>query len=180
MEHQTKLMGVSVALALALTLIAAAWFFQTQGSPSRSSPHGTPNAPAGVSLIFAGTETVGAAGEPGPGNCTESNIGSRASPTALENGTNIPVCLTTSSTGFSVGDILYAVELAFNRSANASTTYEVEIAIDVTPPVNNIAAVSYVRTSSSLRAAEDVTYVVDVTLTGDSQVTMFAVLATEL
>jgi len=166
-------MGVCIALALALTLIAGAWFFQTQVQPPRPTP---PNPSAGVSLVYAGVVTVGNAGTLGPGNCTASNVGTQPDPTQLQNGAYSTLCLISSPTGFARGDAVYIIELRFDRSANASTVYQIHVQIDVTPSTNDISVISFLRTSAVLSLQESATYALDVTQEGDTAIVSFAIL----
>lgn len=148
--------------------------------PSQSSAVGIPNAPPGVSFVFAEAQLVNHSTAPAAGACTALNLGNASSPTALTNGTVTPICLSSSVGGFASADTMYTLEIGWNATALNSTVFKVQVTIDVTPSANDITVTSYVKTSAKIVSSDWAVYAVDLTQAGDTSVVQFGVLVTEL
>lgn len=148
--------------------------------PAQSSASGTPSAPPGVSYTLAQAQIVSGTSVPATGACTTSNLGNLSSPTALTNGTSTGICLSTAVGGFAAGDVMYILQVSWNHSALNATVFEAQIAVDVTPTSHNIVATSYVKTSATIVSSESAVFAVDLIEAGDTSVTGFSVLITQL
>jgi hypothetical protein len=149
-------------------------------SPPQSSAGGAPAAPPGVTYAYAGAEFVNATTVPAVGDCVNSNLGTHDDPTALTNGAETPICLSTNPDGYASGDTVYFLEIVWNTSAIVSTTYEVQISVSVTPSTNDVVVASYVETSATITVNETAVFAVDLTQSGDSSVTAYDALVTQL
>lgn len=148
--------------------------------PAQSSAGGIPQAPPGVSYPLAGAEIVNTTNVPVAGTCTSSNLGALNAPTVLTNAGAIGICLTSSAGGYAAGDTMYVLEVSWSTAAPVSTEYMVQVGIDVTPVAHNISATSYVETSTAITGTESAFFALDMTQAGDTSVTQFSVLVTEL
>jgi hypothetical protein len=149
-------------------------------APPQSAAGGIPNAPPGVSFVYAEVQLVNASTIPAAGSCNASNLGTSASPTALTNGTTTGLCMNTASGGFSTSDYMWSLELGWNSSAAASTVFRIQVVIAVTPAANDLSITSYVKTSASLTPPEFAVYGLDMTKAGDTSIQQYSVLVTEL
>ena len=160
---------------------AGAFLIGTFGSvPNQAAAQGAPQAPPGVTFVLAQAEVVGAGTTPATGACTASNLGTVATPTALTDGTNTGICLSTSATGFAGGDLMYVLELSFGPTAALSTQFQVQIGVGVTPSANSVTAVSVVETSATITNYENATYALDLAQKGDTSIVQFSLLVTQL
>lgn len=149
-------------------------------APPQSAAYGIPNAPPGVSFVQAIALFVNSTTTPATGACTASNVGNSTSPTALTNGAATAICLSHSATGYTAGDTIYTLEVQWNSTSANATVFKVQVAIDVTPTANDISATCYLKTSATITTSEQAVFSVDLIQQGDTSVTQFAVLVTEL
>lgn len=145
----------------------------------QSSAGGAPTPPAGVSYVSAGAAVVGATSVPPTGGCTASNLGTDVSPTALVNNTSTVLCLSSSPTGFAAADVMYTWVLSWNSSAAASTIFEVQVSVSVSPSTNNVLATSYVK-SATAPVNDTAVFALDLTQASDTSVLSYDFLVTEL
>ncbi len=148
-------------------------------NPHQTSVTGSPSPPPGVSFPLATEVLVTATSSPAAGACTASNLGTPASPTALTSGTSTTVCLTTSPSGYALGDSAYVVEVSWNASAASSTTFEVEVFFALTPSSSDIIAASYVQTSATISGTEIGVFAIDLTQSGAQSLNGFNVIVTQ-
>jgi hypothetical protein len=175
-------LGVGVAILGSVAALAMGSFIigSFSSSPPQSSAGGIPNAPPGVSFVFAEAQIVNATTVPAAGACAASNLGTSASPTNLTSGTVTALCLSSAVGGFSAADLMYTLEIAWNTTAANATAFKVQVSLDVTPTAHDIAVTSYVKTSATITSAESAVYALDLTQSGDTGVTQFSVLVTQL
>jgi hypothetical protein len=145
----------------------------------QTSAGGIPNAPPGVSFVSAEAQVVGNSSLPATGGCNASNLGTHGSPTTLPNGTPTALCLSSSVDGFAAADLMYAWVISWNASAVASTIFEVQISIAVSPSNHNLLATSYVETSAAAVNGTAV-YALDLTQSSDSAVQSYSFLVSQL
>ncbi|MGB6500234.1 MAG: hypothetical protein WBG19_02375 [Thermoplasmata archaeon] len=149
-------------------------------NPFQSSASGTPNAPPGVSYVLARAYEVNATGVPAAGACVTSNLGTLVAPTALVDGAATGICLNTPALGFGTGDIMYVFEVQWSNLAAVSTTFQVQIGVDVTPAANDVVVASYVQTSATITTSEQAIFALDMTAASDTSVVQFNILMTQL
>jgi len=149
-------------------------------APPQSAASGVPNAPPGVTFVQALAMPVNGSTSPATGDCNASNVGNVSVPTNLTSGVATPICLTHSVTGFGAGDTMYVLEVAWNTTASNSTVFKVQVSIDVTPSTNDISVTSYLRTSPTIASPEQAVYAVDMLQAGDTAVTGYSMLITQL
>ncbi len=175
--------GVGLGVLASVAALAVGTFvIGTFGSvPPQGSAGGMPNAPPGVSFPSAGATFVNATTTPAAGNCSVSNLGSLASPTALSNGNGTAICLSTNATGYATGDLVYTLVVSWNSTAANSTIFKVQVSLGVTPTGHDISDVTvYVKTSSRISTSEQAVLAVDLTQAGDTSVDWFDALVTQL
>ena len=151
-------------------------------TPRQTSATGiVPGGPSGVEFIEAEYVMIPSSGADTPvaGDCPSSNLGSALAPTPLANGVNTTLCLSTSVTGFALGDLAYVLQVGWNQTSSVSTTFEVQVYLTVTPATNDLVATSYVATSSAITANESAIYTVDLTQSSISSISGFSVLVTQ-
>lgn len=149
-------------------------------SPPQSAASGIPNAPPGVSFVSAEAQFVNATSSPATGACTAANLGNLSSPTALVSAAATTICLSHSATGYAAGDIDYTLEVSWNNTAANATIFKVQVSIDVTPAANDVSVTTYVKTSATIASSEQAVYAIDMIQAGDTSVTGYAMLVTEL
>jgi hypothetical protein len=175
------IVGVAAGLIVFSGFATAAFVLGTfQSNPFQSSASGTPNAPPGVSYVLAEAQIVNATSIPATGACTTSNLGTVGTPTALTNGAKTGICLNAPVAGFGAGDTMYIFEVSWSNLAAVSTTFQVQIGVDVTPTSNDIVATSYVETSSTITTSEQAIFAIDMSAAGDTSLVQFNVLMTQL
>jgi len=172
------------AIALGSGFAVGALTFGPFGfSPQQTGASGVPPPPpAGISFPLAELQLVSnnsSYAPPHGGACATSNLGTNATPTALVNGTNTTICLSTHAGGFAVGDLVYIMDVAWNKTAALSTTFQVEVSLIVTPSANSFTATSYVKTSATIGTKEVATYAIDLTQANDTSIGHYSVLVTE-
>lgn len=138
-----------------------------------------PSPPAGISFPLAEAELASATSTPAAGACVTSNLGTNATPTQLVNGTNTTICLSTHSGGFSIGDTIYIMEVAWNASAPLSMTFQVQVYLGVSPSANSIVVTSYIETSAAITSHEGAVFAFDLSQSSDTAITGFTVLVTQ-
>jgi len=151
-----------------------------QSVPAQSAAWAAPPAPPGISYPFAKAELVNATTLPAAGGCTTTHFGNLSSPIPLTNGTVTPICLTTAATGYAMGDVMYVYEITWNHSALASTTFEVQVSVDVVPATNDVVANVYVATSATITVSESAIFSIDMIEAGDTSVVTVTPLITQL
>lgn len=172
--------------AAAITLVAGLTVGALTLGSFSFTPHQTgatgvpPSPPDGVSFPLAEAQLVTASTTPAAGACNKTNLGTEAKPTNLTNGANTTVCLSSSSNGFALGDAVYLIEVSWNASAPLSVEFEVQVYFGTTPAVNSVAVTSYVLTTATITSYEGAIFVFDLTQSGDSSVTGFSALVTQL
>lgn len=139
-----------------------------------------PSPPDGVSFPLAEASLVAASTNPAVGACNKTNLGTEAKPTNLTSGVNATLCLSSSTNGFALGDAVYLIEISWNASAPLSTEFEIQVYFGTTPTVNSVSVTSYILTTATITAYEGAVYVLDLTQAGDTSVTGFSVLVTQL
>lgn len=172
--------GAAILTSIAGFTIGSLVLGGFSSTPSQAGAYGIPNAPPGISFVEAEAQFVNATSVPAAGACIASNLGTLAAPTVLTSGASTALCLTTSATGYASGDTVYILEVSWNSSAAVSTTFKVQVSIDVLPATNDISVTSYVNTSATISPSEQAIYSVDMTQAGDTGVTQFAMLVTQL
>jgi hypothetical protein len=175
------IIGGAAAAIVASGFAVGAFVIGSFGStPLQSSAFGAPMPPPGLSYVSAQAQIVGPTTVPAAGACVASNIGTLGTPTALANGTNTGICLSTNASGFLTGDTMYTLEISFSHLAANSTIFEIQIGIDVTPSGHSIAVTSYLKTSASIVSQENATFALDLTESGDISVVQYGLLVTQL
>jgi hypothetical protein len=149
-------------------------------TPRQATATAVALAPAGVGFPLAEAKIASVSSVPPQGSCTTPNLGTRISPDLLVSGTNSTLCLTTSLTGFSSGDLLYILDVSFNLSAPVSTHFQIDVFLSMTPAANDLVATGYVETSATIAATEVVTLAADLTQAGDGGIVGFTVIVTQL
>jgi hypothetical protein len=149
-------------------------------NPAQYAAEGAPIGPPGVTYSVAKAEIVAANTTPAGGACISSNLGTMATPTALTDGAQTGLCLSTNASGFVVGDIMYVFEVVWDHTALNATEFEVQIGVQVTPATHNIVATSFVKTSATITVNETAVFAVDLTQAKDTGVTGYQLLVTEL
>jgi len=170
------------AIALSAGFAVGSLTFGAFGfSPHQAGASGVPaSPPSGISFPLAEGILVSATSVPAEGACATSNLGTNVTPTALTNGSNTTICLSTHAGGFALGDIVYILDVSWNSTAPLSTVFEVQVYMGVVPTTNSFTATAYVKTSASITAFEGATLALDMTQTGDTGPTGFSVLVTQL
>jgi len=175
------LLAGSASLVIASGFALGSFFLGGFSSvPAQSSAGGIPQAPPGVSYPRAGAEIVNTTNVPVAGSCTASNLGALNAPTVLTDASAIGVCMNTAAGGYTAGDTMYIMEVSWSTAAPVSTEYMVQVSYDVTPAGHNVSATSYVETSTAITGTESAVFALDLTQAGDTGVTQFSVLVTEL
>jgi hypothetical protein len=182
--RHTPLLLVAIGVAL-LTCVGgyALGSFVLGGfssAPPQSAASGVPNAPPGVTFVQALAMPVNSSTSPATGGCTASNIGNATVPTNLTDGAATAICLSHSVGGFGAGDTMYVLEVSWNATASNSTVFKVQVSIDVTPSTNDVSVTSYVRTSATITTSEQAVFAVDMLQAGDTAVTGYSMLMTQL
>jgi len=149
-------------------------------NPFQSSAQGAPMPPPGVSYVQAAAEIVGPTTTPATGACVSSNLGTLATPTALTDGANTGICLSTSVSGFSSGDTMYVFEISFSHLAANATIFQVQLGVSVTPSANDVVVTSFIETSPAITVYENATFGIDMTESSDTSIVSFGVLVTQL
>jgi len=149
-------------------------------SPPQSAASGIPNAPPGVSFVSAEAQFVNSTSNPATGACTAANLGNLTVPVALVSGAATSICLSHSAGGYAAGDIDYTLEVSWNNTAANATIFKVQVSIEVTPATNDLSLTTYVKTSATITTSEQAIYAVDMIQAGDTAVTGYAMLVTEL
>jgi hypothetical protein len=175
-------LGVAAAILASVgALSVGSLVFSTFSSvPQQTGATGIPNAPPGVSFPLAEGQVVSGTSTPATGGCAVGNLGTPTSPTLLTNGTSTVLCLNAPVGGFAAADDMFELEIAWSHAAANGTVFKLQISVDVTPSANDIAATSYVNTSVPIVVSEQAFYAVDLTQAGDTSITGFSVLVTEL
>jgi len=151
-------------------------------SPQQTGATGTPPPPpTGISFPLAEAQLVSNNNSSlvHVGGCASSNLGTNATPTALVNGTNTTICLTSHGGGYALGDLVYVLYVAWNKTAALSTTFQVEVSLIVSPSANSFTAASYVKTSATIASHEGALFVADLTQANDTALNHYSVLVTE-
>ena len=148
--------------------------------PLQSSAGGIPNAPPGVSYVQVLGQIVNGSTNPPTGACAALNLGTLASPRLLTDGAATALCTKAVVGGFVAADQMYTMEIQWNSSAANATEFKLQVSFDVTPSANDVSVTSYVNTSAHITLAEQAIYALDLTQAGDTSVTAFSVLVTEL
>lgn len=148
--------------------------------PTQSSATGAPQPPPGVSYVLAEATVIGPSSTPPAGSCTTPNLGTSGSPILLSDGNSTLLCLSTSATGFQASDVVYLLEIAWNRSALTSAEYKVAVAVSVTPSTNDVLATSFVKSSPTITVNETAVYALDLTQAGDTALNQYSVIVTLL
>ncbi len=149
-------------------------------NPPQSAASGVPQAPPGVSFVLAKANPVNGTSIPAAGACTTSNLGTLGTPTALTDAGTVGICLNAPVAGFTAGDIMYDFEINWGTSAAPSTIFEVQLGIDIVPSANDVVATSYVETSATLATGDNAVFAVDMTAAGDTSLTSYTILVTQL
>lgn len=175
------LIAAAAAAAIFSGYAAGAFVINSfQSIPAQSSAWGAPQPPPGVTYPLAQAEIVNATTVPAAGACLTLHYGNLSSPIALTNGTVTPICLTSAATGFAMGDLMYTFEVSWSHSALVSTTFQIQVAVDVVPAANDITVTTYVATSATIVNSESAVYALDMTEAGDTSVVSMTVLVTQL
>jgi hypothetical protein len=174
-------LGVGVGiLASVSALTVGSFVIGSFGSiPNQASAGGIPNAPPGVTFVKAEAALVNATTTPAAGACTAANNGTYASPVTLANNTVSAICMNTAVGGFASADTMFVLIILWNGAANA-TKFQLQVSIDVTPASHDASLLSFVATPSGVIANEQVVYALDLTQAGDTSVTSFSALVTQL
>jgi len=175
------LIGGAAAAIISSGFVMGAFVIGSFASnPFQSSAQGAPMPPPGVSYVQAAAEIVGPATSPASGACVTSNLGTLPTPTALTDGANTGICLSTSGTGFNTGDTMYIFEISFSHLAANATIFEVQLGVSVTPSANDVVVTSFLKTSAAITVSENATFGLDMTESGDVSIVSFGVLVTQL
>ncbi|HTT15874.1 MAG TPA: hypothetical protein VMH49_00735 [Thermoplasmata archaeon] len=171
-----------MSIALIAGFAVGALTFGTFGNSPRqtSATSVTPNAPTGVTFPLVEATMVTASSSPATGDCASSNLGTAGAPTALASGTNTTICLSTAAGGYALGDLTYILDVEWDTTADAATTFEVQVFFAVTPTANDVVQTAYVQTSGTITSPEVGVFALDLTQSGDNSVTGFTVIVTEL
>jgi hypothetical protein len=152
-------------------------------SPQQTGASGAPPPPpVGISFPLAQLQLVSnnsSAPPPRAGACATSNLGTNGTPTALVNGTNTTICLSTHGGGYALGDLAYILDVSWNKSAALSTTFQVQVSLIVSPSANSFTATAYVKTSATITSHEGATFAIDLTQANDTAINHYSVLVTE-
>jgi len=173
-------LGVGAAILASVgALSVGSLVFSTFASvPQQTGATGIPNAPPGVSFPLAEGQVVSGTSTPATGGCSVGNLGTLTSPTLLTDGATTALCLNTPVGGFAAADDMFELEIAWSHAA-ANGSFKLQVSIDVTPSANDVGATSYVNTSA-ITVSEQAFYALDLTQAGDTSVTGFSVLVTQL
>jgi len=175
-------LGIGAAILASVTALSVGSFvLSTFGSvPPQSSAGGIPNAPPGVFFVEASAVIVNATSTPAAGQCAASNLGTPTSPTLLTNGVTTGLCMSHQVGGFAAADTMYTLEISWTSAAANATMFKLQVSIDVTPSANDLSLTSYVNTSATISTSESAVYALDMTESGDTSVTGFSTLVTQL
>jgi hypothetical protein len=182
--RHTPLLLVATGVAL-LTMVGgyALGSFVLGGfgsAPAQSAASGAPSAPPGVTYVEVLAMPVNSSTTPATGGCNASNLGNATHPTNLTNGTSTAICLSHSATGFAAGDTMYVLEVSWNATALNSTVFKIQVSIDVSPSTNDISVTAYLRTSATISTSEQAVFALDMIQAGDTAVTGYSMLTTQL
>jgi len=175
-------LGVGAGILAAVgALTAGSFVFGSFSSvPPQSAAGGIPNAPPGVWFVIAQAQMVNASTIPATGACTASNLGNISSPVLLSSGNTSGLCANHVPGGFATGDMMFTMEIGWNATALNATIFKVQVSFAVTPSANDVAVTSYVKTSVRITSPEMAVYALDITQAGDTSVTSFSALVTQL
>jgi hypothetical protein len=151
-----------------------------QSVPAQGSAWAAPQSPPGLTYPVSEAEIVSASTVPATGACTAINFGNLTNPIALTNGTVTPICTTSAVTGYGQGDTMYVYEITLSHAALVSTTFEIQLGVDVVPTANDIVATVYVATSAVITVSESAIFAIDMTQVGDTSLVSVNVLVTQL
>lgn len=176
------LLGVGLAIltfipGFVLGSLALGW---SAPAARQNTSYGMLDTVPGVSFALAEASVVNSSTTPATGGCSVSDLGNATTPVGLANAEANPVCLSAASGGYAEGDVMYLLEVSWDSKASNATTYQVSVSVGVTPSTNDIQEVSYVRTSPTISPAEQAVYALDLFQAGDSSVTGFSVVVTQL
>lgn len=173
--------GVGAAILIGVTgFTLGSLVIGTFSSTSQqTAAYGIPSAPPGVAWVSAEAQLVTPTSAPVTGSCTAPNLGTVAAPTALAQGTTTPICLSTSVDGFATSDLVFALNISWGPTAATSTTFQVQIAIDVTGS-SDVLATAYVQTSPTITTSEQAIFALDLSQSSVTSVTEFSALVTQL
>lgn len=172
--------GAAILTAVAGFTVGSLVIGSFSSSPPQSAAYGLPEAPPGVSFVSAEAQMVNLTTSPAVGQCNASNLGNLTSPTPLVSGASTGLCLTHSATGYAAADFMYTLEIQWNGTAANSTIFKIQVSVDVTPAANDLFVTAYVKTSATIPSPESAILSLDMTQAGDTSVTAYAVLVTEL
>ena len=176
------LLGVGLAIltfipGFVLGSLALGW---STPAPRQNTSYGLVGAVPGVSFALAQATVVNSSTTPAAGGCAVANLGNVTAPVGLASGAADPVCLSAATGGYSPGDVMYLLEVSWDSKASNATLFRLTVSVGVTPSTNDIQETSYVRTSSTISSAEQAVYALDLFQAGDTSVTGFSVVVTQL
>ncbi len=172
--------GAAILTAVAGFSVGSLVLGTFSSSPPQAGAYGLAEGAPGVSFPIAELQMVNATTSPSAGQCNASNLGNLSDPTALTSGASTGVCLSHSADGFAAADFMFTMQVEWNASAANATVFKVQVSIDVTPSTNDLFVTAYVKTSATISSPESAILALDLTQSGDTSYTTYAVLVTQL